>query len=598
MTSDKPMPVANQAASGCSALIGVVFFAVFLCAGIFFEYLIARDFARTVQTYGWGVTECQIETSRVIDTDEQGRPASDYRFEVQYIYTVGGKTHTSRQFMLRAKSFSDYSEAQRLAIRYASGAKAVCYVNPSAPEEAVLRRGSLWSGLTLLFPLIFVGIGGGGIFFSLRSIRRGRQWAATGASAQEKPLSEKVPGTGRWVLAGFFGIFLAVGLAAFYGMTLRPLARIIEARGWRKTACTVISSEVKGHSSDDGTTYSVNILYAYEVGDREYRSNRYHFMGGSSSGYEGKARVVRRYPPGRVTFCFVNPRDPTEAVLERGLTTDLGWGLLPLIFVAVGGGGIYFAVWRMRPGAGTAVRASRGTPPGPLFRQDKLRGPALSGENVALPRTLKPGTSPLAKLIGAIFVALFWNGIVSVFVWQAIRSWVRHRPEWFLTLFILPFVAVGLVMIGFVVRTFLALFNPKPRLTVTPGAVALGTAFEVTWELSGRTGAISRLRICLEGREEVQYQSGDNTSTDKSVFARFEVANTTDRLALQAGQARLTLPAGLMHSWAADHNKIIWSFRVSGQIPRWPDVDEEFPLTVLPQTVRTEPHEQATNRNP
>ena len=54
-------------------------------------------------------------------------------------------------------------------------------------------------------------------------------------------------------------------------------------------------------------------------------------------------------------------------------------------------------------------------------------------------------------------------------------------------------------------------------------------------------------------------------------------------LAIRGGQARVVLPAGLMHSWTAGHNKIIWSLHIRGDIPWWPDLKEEFPLTVLPR---------------
>jgi hypothetical protein len=37
-----------------------------------------------------------------------------------------------------------------------------------------------------------------------------------------------------------------------------------------------------------------------------------------------------------------------------------------------------------------------------------------------------------------------------------------------------------------------------------------------------------------------------------------------------------------MHSFNTPNNKIIWTLHLHGSIPRWPDVDLEFPLTVLP----------------
>ena len=43
-----------------------------------------------------------------------------------------------------------------------------------------------------------------------------------------------------------------------------------------------------------------------------------------------------------------------------------------------------------------------------------------------------------------------------------------------------------------------------------------------------------------------------------------------------------TPPADTMHSFAGENNKIVWSIKVEGEIPIWPDVNEEFEIKVLP----------------
>jgi hypothetical protein len=311
------------------------------------------------------------------------------------------------------------------------------------------------------------------------------------------------------------------------------------------------------------------VIYRYVVEGRNYTSARYHFMTGSSSGHAGKAAVVAQLQPGKALECYVNPQDPTDAVLNRGFTPDLWFGMIPLVFAVVGGAGLWFAVLRRKKADHPFVGATGLSPTSGLAQ------PLVSGE-------LKPAQSRFAKLVGLVVFSLFWNGIVSVFVVIIVSHWRRGESSWFLALFMTPFVGVGLFMIGSVVRQALALSNPRPRLTINPSAVSLGKEVGISWAMDGKVEVLRNLRITLEGREEVTYRRGTDTATDKNVFATFELVNTTHTTAIRAGMARLTLPALTMHSWQSPNNKVIWTLRVRGEIPRWPDIDDEFAFTVLP----------------
>ena len=44
---------------------------------------------------------------------------------------------------------------------------------------------------------------------------------------------------------------------------------VLAARSWTPVPATVVASNVRSHHGD-GTTYSVNVLYAYEVAGRGY----------------------------------------------------------------------------------------------------------------------------------------------------------------------------------------------------------------------------------------------------------------------------------------------------------------------------------------
>jgi hypothetical protein len=371
---------------------------------------------------------------------------------------------------------------------------------------------------------------------------------------------------GKGCLGVFFAIFLLVGLGATFAM-LSPIADIIDARNWRETPCTILKSEVGRHSaSKGGSTYSVDITYEYMVDDQRHVSSRYKFVSGSSGGYDGKKAIVDRLSPGTQARCFVNKRNTDEAVIERGFTADIFFGFFPMIFAVIGAGGLY----------------------GVFIHKKKERAPdAIPGLPASIagskPATLKSSASPAGRLGCAFGIALFWNGMVSLFLGNTISGWTSGHGDGCGTVFLIPFVLVGLGLIVLNFYYFLALFNPRPTLRVNGGAAALGDTVEVEWETTGNVDRVRAFTITLEGREEATYRRGTRTSTDKSTFATISIVDSTRGKDMRRGKAKVALPADTMHTFKSANNKILWSFKVKGDIPMWPDVGEEFSFEVLPQ---------------
>lgn len=388
------------------------------------------------------------------------------------------------------------------------------------------------------------------------------------------PLSEpRRRGQPTGCLVLFFGIFLAVGCALSYFLLWRPMSRFVEAQSWQATPCTIEASRVEESSGSDGTTYKVAVTFTYLGRDgREYRSSRYDFMDVSSSGYDGKAAVVARYPAGTRTTCWVDPQDPGEAVLSRAFSPTYLIGLFPLIFVAAGAGGI---TWVLRQGRKTAVGA---VPGGPRSTPFGVEIPA----DAAQPRILKPKLSPVGKLVTVTFLALFWNGIVSIFVFMAYNEWRSGQPDGCLTLFLVPFVLVGLALIWGVFQQFLVLFNPRLELTLSPGVLVPGRSAILQWTIHGRSGRVQKLRVVLEGAEHATYRQGTDTKTATEVFATILVAETDQQMLIAQGTARIEVPEGSMPSFTADRNRIVWTLKTLCEIPGWPDSNEEYEIVVAP----------------
>jgi len=76
---------------------------------------------------------------------------------------------------------------------------------------------------------------------------------------------------------------------------------------------------------------------------------------------------------------------------------------------------------------------------------------------------LAPKYSARAKFIGIVIFAVIWNGIISIFVVNALGGLLHGGWSLIELLFLLPFLAVGLGLIGGAIYLFLAMFNRVQR---------------------------------------------------------------------------------------------------------------------------------------
>ncbi len=410
-----------------------------------------------------------------------------------------------------------------------------------------------------------------------------------------RAISRPKQGSGMGCFILFLGVFLLAGIGLAWFL-VRPVVQTVGALSWREVPCTILESGVKEHSGSDDTTYSVAVRYEYEVDGRLYRSDRYRFLGGSSSGYEGKAEVVAGLPVGSRQVCYVDPKDPSRAVLNRSFGA---WVLLSLIPLGMIAGSLWVIVRSVRLRSGK----SRGTPgpllpggvnfadlepyrswlPEPHGAARAASGPGGPGDDRM---ELKPSTGPVGKLVGITCVALFWNGIVSLFLKDVVAGWKSGQGDGCHTAFLVPFVVIGVGLLLAVPYQILALFNPRPHLILDRSRLRPGEAARLSWSFSGAASRISRLKITIEGREEATYRQGTSTHTDRSTFATLVLFDSGLAGTFASGEIEVLIPSGSMHSFAASHNKIVWKLMISGEIARWPDVGEEFDLVVLPEAQR------------
>ncbi|MFL6203122.1 MAG: DUF3592 domain-containing protein [Thermoanaerobaculia bacterium] len=373
-------------------------------------------------------------------------------------------------------------------------------------------------------------------------------------------------------MAVFFFLFMAAGSLVLWFLFVRPAFKVASALSWAPVPCTVVESRVDESSGDDGSTYKAVVTAAYNVDGVDHRSATYDFSGSvHSSGYEGKAAIVARYPVGSQTTCYVNPDDTAEAVISRGLSGSYFVGLVGLLFFLPG---LFGFVWVVRGGLKSATKTVRVDPAAP-FGVTNPQGDA-SG-----PIELKPKATPLGKLIGMTAASLFWNGITWTIIWFAVLS-SAEKPAGCVIAFLALFALIGLLLIYGMFRQFLVLFNPRPRLTLSPASLKLGEVAYLQWRLTGATGGVRRLQVTLEGKEEVRYRRGTTTTTETKAFATTPIVDATDSYQMLTGSTSFAVPADTLPSFQSQNNKVFWTIRAQLEIANWPDSDEEFEILVQP----------------
>jgi hypothetical protein len=572
---------AGRLAMRTGRVFGGLFCLAFVLAGIVAAWFIGREAWADLRVHFWRPTNCTILHSQA--ADRAAGSTSPYAVSIRYEYHWHDLTNTSEQIFRQLRTFSDYRDAQRLLERYRVGHPAKCRVNPARPKEALLELTTPWVALFLVIPLGFVVVGVAGFYAAIFGQTRDDAGVTSGAPISSRAgASANIRGAGCLML--FFFVFFAIGSAVFFATFIRPVLQTRAARVWTEVPCEIVSSRVQRHSGKS-VTYSADVLFQYQVNGHPYRSNRHSFLAMSSSGHSTGQDIVDRYPAGARTVCFVNPADPTEAVLDRTWPRQ-GWlGLFPLIFVVVGLGGMTYG-WRLRgrsPAGSTSRGISKGGGAVPLTEMRQASRPAIEPDFFdGEPVTLRSSKGRIGKFLFVFFFAAFWNGIVSVFVVQLFRGGQRGNIDWFLGLFLIPFVLIGLVLIGFLGYCLLGLFAPRAVLQLSRQPLRLGETSELSWRFSGRAHVIEQLRIYLEGREEATYRRGTSSSTDRNIFAEIDIATLTNVDEMRSGQGRIVVPAGTVPTFTATNNRIVWTLRVKGVIHLYPDVDDEFTVVVLP----------------
>ena len=398
--------------------------------------------------------------------------------------------------------------------------------------------------------------------------------------------------------AFFFSVFLLLGLAAFAAMLVTIVWPELRAnRHYLKGTCKVIGATISERDDDEGVTYRPDVTIQLIVAGKSYQTTTYDAARLYTSGRQKALTAIEQFQAGKEYDCWYDPTDPRRAVLVRGYS---GWTylllLVPLSCIAIGGGGLVYTLWHWGTSAERRSALAQRAANIDLLNEPATNGhdfPQVPSDNdwksspgTRLSYRLPITTAPGWQLFAAFFACFCWIGITAVFVVIAVRSHVRGEPEWFLTVFIIPFVIVGLVLVYALVRQLLITTGVGPtRMEISRHPLHPGESCDLYLSQAGRL-TMNSLEVLLACDENATYRQGTDTRTEQrrvleqSVYRRdgFEI----DPAVPLEHQWSILIPAAAMHSFRSTHNEVKWKLLVKGDVVGWPNFEREYPLIVFP----------------
>jgi hypothetical protein len=363
-------------------------------------------------------------------------------------------------------------------------------------------------------------------------------------------------------------IFLA-GCAFLYLFLLQPYLLRIAARQWNAVPCHILASKVEENSDKHGLTYTVKIKYAYTVNGKDYRCTRYQFTQNATSAREPKARVVAHYQRGSAVVCYVNPKNPSEAVLDRETVPPLWFGLFPLVFMGIGAMGAVLSI------RGKATSSS-------------IPGGADSSLSGGEPWLLRPDWASLRivsntkAMRNAWVFAGAWNAFCIPFTGAMLFAGHPHghQPDYVPAGIAMLFLIVGL----FLLFRALTLTRRKLRfgqsiLELASVPCGLGGALEGTIrpERPIRTQAPVKLHLKCLSRTTVR--TSDGRSTTEAIL--WQHAETVEQDTSDGIPVAISIPADGQETTTIDRaNGTFWRLEASASCPGV-DYAESFELPVF-----------------
>jgi hypothetical protein len=286
------MPAGNRAPAPLRWLFFMVLMGIIVALWVHAAWFWFPERERAHASGSWPSVDGVFERRPVANALDSSRYAA-------YRYVVDGKTY---QGFREGFAYKD-------GPLFDPGAAIKVYVDPNDPASSVLYPGEsdkFWpvgtaAGLSVLLGLFAWGH---------------RPWPRGKAL-----ISGGYRGETNWL--PFIVCFLVMaGSWVFLGFWAREQLRGRQSESWPAVAGTI----QQAGSTNPRASYKLSTIYRYEVDGRAYRGERVRFAWGSRNPYD----------KGQAVTVYVNPADPTDAVLYPGTNWSPWWPLFIGFWLVLG----------------------------------------------------------------------------------------------------------------------------------------------------------------------------------------------------------------------------------------------------------------------
>ena len=373
------------------------------------------------------------------------------------------------------------------------------------------------------------------------------------------------------ILATLFALpFAGVGVWMLWSIS-STLHDAWQMSDWVPVEARLVSGGYETSSGDDSDTYEAYAEYRYEFQGRRFTADRVGISSGGDNIGDYQQEIGNNlrsaHARGESILVFVNPENPSQAVIDRGVR----WGLLGFksIFVIVFGGvgfGLLYGIWR------TPAEKDRSDP----AYTDK---PWLVNDDW---QTSTIRSTSKASMWVAWGFAIFWNAISSVAPFIAYQEIVEKQNYIALVALLFPLIGIGLLV--WAIRRTLEWrrFGAAP-VTLDPFPGSIGGHVGGTIDINLPFDRNVKFKLTLTNVHKYVSGSGDNRSQrEKALWQDAIIAH-----AQPAGNGtRLTFRFDVPDKQHAsdtekDDSYYLWRLNLAADLPGT-DIDRDYEIPVYP----------------